>query len=60
MTWGKKGCPKATSRTTSNPKASAQQEETINKMKRQLSKWRRYLQITSEKGLISEIYKELI
>ena len=31
-------------------------KETINKMKRQPTKWRRCLQIISDKGLISKIY----
>ena len=34
-------------------------KETINKTKRQLTEWERYLQMKSDKGLVSKIYKEL-
>ena len=35
-------------------------KETINKMKRQPTKWENIFANTSDKGLISKIYKELI
>ena len=35
-------------------------KETISKIKRQLTGWEKILQITSNKGLVSKIYKELL
>ena len=43
-----------------NIKSFCTAKDTVNKTKRQPTNGRRYLQMTSDKGLVSKIYKELI